>query len=93
MILQLHNSAFIKKDRKENTAFGIQNWLYKQGYVKSETHQHQVDAKEYRQLINDFCRTQEGFDPTKAKSLESLENYVNSRWEAFQAYCKLTLKK
>ena len=86
------NLTFKPGNRKQNIAFGIQNWLMKKGYCKAKN-ETQLSLFEYKELLDEFCKTQEDFDPSKVKNLESIEKFIDKRFQKFCTFCGHKNKK
>lgn len=85
MIVNIKGSLGHTLNREQSTALGIQKWLVSKGYCKKS--EEQVNSAEYKALLYEFAHSQQGFDVARIKTLESLENYVQSRFHKFCCYC------
>lgn len=93
MIINIQNFKPLSNRRKQNIAYGIQKWLLSKKYIVSEKNEYQVDGKQYQELLKEFCEKQEGFDPSRATTLETYESYVDKRFSKFCSYVTIKFNK
>jgi hypothetical protein len=87
MILSTKNKSTRFMPDQAHRAYGIQNWLCNRGYCLAPEAKYKVDKVMYKDLLKEFCNSQEDFDLSKVKDLGSYENYVNNRFSKFCQFC------
>ncbi len=73
--------------QNQHNSFGIQNWLVKKGYILSAETPNKVDDSKYKELLKEFCLSNEKFDTSKVKGFHSYEAYTQDVFGKFCSFC------